>query len=125
MLLFFLFLQGALRANTQVSLSVHRANTHRATLIFICTCRANTWRDTLILVRSCISSACKRLVSARGASSHRKIFVRVRGAISDDIFIRARGVGTHRLFPRKEDTFMRECCKFYDGVPMRKEVLAR
>ena len=28
-------------------------------------------------------------------------------------------------FQGKRRPFMRECCKFYDGVPMRKEVSAR
>ena len=49
MLLFFLFLQGALRANTQIFLCVHRANTHCATLV--CMHRANTYCDTLIFVQ--------------------------------------------------------------------------
>ena len=46
--------------------------------------------------------------ASSGASSHCKIFMHARGASSDDIFIRAHGAGTCRLFPRSSLSKERE-----------------
>ncbi len=79
MLLFFLFLQGALRANTQIFLCMHRANTHCATLVR--THRANT---------CCDRASCERLVGARRESSHAErvlVVARERVLVTRSLFL--------------------------------------